>query len=89
MIAAHLNRVIFRCDLYQLYFVTPSATVRFPNKWISDDPDLTLFRPLLLLLAFSLGAMTNASAQTRDVAGSKDYPGIGRVRPQRHHQAIR
>jgi FimV-like protein len=38
----------------------------------------TLFRPIFLLLAFSLGAMTNASAQTRDVAGSKDYPGIGR-----------
>ena len=36
------------------------------------------FRPLLLLLAFSLGAMTSASAQTRDVAGAKDYPGIGR-----------
>ena len=38
----------------------------------------TLFRPILLLLALSLGAMTNASAQTRDVAGAKDYPGIGR-----------
>ena len=37
-----------------------------------------LFRPILLLLALSLGAMTNASAQTRDVAGAKDYPGIGR-----------
>ena len=38
----------------------------------------TLFRPILLLLAMSLGAMTNASAQTRDVVGAKDYPGIGR-----------
>ena len=38
----------------------------------------TLFRPILLLLALSLGAMTSASAQTRDVAGAKDYPGIGR-----------
>jgi hypothetical protein len=38
----------------------------------------TLFRPVLLLLAMSLGAMTNAAAQTRDVAGAKDYPGIGR-----------
>jgi hypothetical protein len=38
----------------------------------------TLFRPILLLLALSLGAMTNASAQTRDVVGAKDYPGIGR-----------
>ena len=37
-----------------------------------------LFRPILLLLALSLGAMTNASAQTRDVAGAKDYHGIGR-----------
>jgi hypothetical protein len=37
-----------------------------------------MFRPVLLLLAMSLGAMTNASAQTRDVAGARDYPGIGR-----------
>jgi OOP family OmpA-OmpF porin len=36
-----------------------------------------LFRPILLL-ALSLGAMANASAQTRDVVGAKDYPGIGR-----------
>ena len=38
----------------------------------------TLFRPIFLLLALSLGAMTNAAAQTRDVAGARDYPGIGR-----------
>ncbi|WKA29767.1 OmpA family protein [Bradyrhizobium roseum] len=38
----------------------------------------TLFKPILLLLAFSLGAMTSAAAQTRDVVGAKDYPGIGR-----------
>src|SRR3954463_2735676 len=38
----------------------------------------TMFRPVLLLLAMSLGAMTNAAAQTRDVAGARDYPGIGR-----------
>src|SRR6478752_1754419 len=38
----------------------------------------TMFRPVLLLLAMSLGTMTNASAQTRDVAGARDYPGIGR-----------
>ena len=38
----------------------------------------SLFRPILLLLALSLGAMANASAQTRDVAGARDYPGIGR-----------
>ena len=37
-----------------------------------------LFRPILLLLAMSFGAMTNATAQTRDVVGAKDYPGIGR-----------
>ena len=37
-----------------------------------------LLRPILLLLTFSLGAMTDASAQTRDVVGAKDYPGIGR-----------
>src|SRR4026209_1290339 len=38
----------------------------------------TMFRPVLLLRAMSLGAMTNASAQTSDVAGARDYPGIGR-----------
>src|SRR3954449_2732032 len=38
----------------------------------------TLFRPVLLLLAMSLGAITKAAAQTRDVAGARDYPGIGR-----------
>src|SRR6476469_2395200 len=38
----------------------------------------TMFRPVLLLLAMSLGTMTNAVAQTRDVAGARDYPGIGR-----------
>jgi OOP family OmpA-OmpF porin len=37
-----------------------------------------LLRLILLLLAMSLGAMTNAAAQTRDVIGAKDYPGIGR-----------
>ena len=36
-----------------------------------------LFRPILLLLALSFG-VTNAAAQTRDVAGARDYPGIGR-----------
>ena len=38
----------------------------------------SLFRPILLLLALSLGAATNATAQTRDVVGARDYPGIGR-----------
>src|SRR5262245_39052762 len=38
----------------------------------------TTFRPILLLVALSLGATTNASAQTRDLVGAKDYPGIGR-----------
>ena len=32
----------------------------------------------IALLAVSLGAITNAAAQTRDVAGAKDYPGVGR-----------
>jgi outer membrane protein OmpA-like peptidoglycan-associated protein len=36
-----------------------------------------IFRPLFLLLAVSFITAT-ASAQTRDVAGAKDYPGIGR-----------
>ena len=30
-----------------------------------------LFRPILLLLAMSFGAMTNATAQTRDVVGAR------------------
>ena len=36
-----------------------------------------LFTPLVLLLALSC-PMTDAAAQTRDVAGAKDFPGIGR-----------
>ena len=35
-------------------------------------------KPLLLLLVLFLHAPTAAAAQTRDVAGAKDYPGIGR-----------
>jgi OOP family OmpA-OmpF porin len=35
-------------------------------------------RSILLLIALSLGAATNAVAQTRDVAGARDFPGIGR-----------
>jgi OmpA-OmpF porin, OOP family len=39
-------------------------------------PLRTIFR-LLILIVLSF-VVTNASAQTRDVAGSRDYPGIGR-----------
>jgi OOP family OmpA-OmpF porin len=35
-------------------------------------------RSILLLIALSLGAATNAVAQARDVAGARDFPGIGR-----------
>ena len=35
-------------------------------------------RPLILLLALLLLAPTGAAAQTRDVAGARDFPGIGR-----------
>jgi outer membrane protein OmpA-like peptidoglycan-associated protein len=38
----------------------------------------TLLRPILLLLAVSFGIITSVTAQTRDVAGARDYPGIGR-----------
>lgn len=38
----------------------------------------TMLRPILLLLAVSLGTITGVTAQTRDVAGARDYPGIGR-----------
>ncbi|MDO8396569.1 MAG: OmpA family protein [Bradyrhizobium sp.] len=34
--------------------------------------------PLFLLLALCLLAPTGASAQTRDVAGARDFPGVGR-----------
>ena len=37
-----------------------------------------IIRPLLLLLALALLAPTGAAAQTRDVAGARDFPGIGR-----------
>jgi outer membrane protein OmpA-like peptidoglycan-associated protein len=35
-------------------------------------------KPLLVLIALALLAPASAFAQTRDVAGSKDFPGIGR-----------
>lgn len=38
----------------------------------------TWLRPILLLLAVSFGIITSVTAQTRDVAGARDYPGIGR-----------
>lgn len=42
-------------------------------------PSRRLLRPIFLLLALSLGVMTNAAAQTRDLApGARDYPGVGR-----------
>jgi OmpA-OmpF porin, OOP family len=37
-----------------------------------------ILKPLLVLTAFALAAPTAALAQARDVAGSKDFPGIGR-----------
>jgi OmpA-OmpF porin, OOP family len=37
-----------------------------------------LFTPLVLLVALSCQLPTQAGAQTRDVAGAKDFPGIGR-----------
>jgi OmpA-OmpF porin, OOP family len=40
-------------------------------------PSRKIFQPLVLLFALSLHA-TGAAAQTRDVAGAKDFPGIGR-----------
>src|SRR3954462_14358017 len=39
-------------------------------------PSRRRLKPLLLLIAFA--AATSAAAQTRDVAGARDYPGIGR-----------
>jgi outer membrane protein OmpA-like peptidoglycan-associated protein len=37
-----------------------------------------IFWPFALLLALIIHAPTGATAQTRDVAGAKDFPGIGR-----------
>lgn len=37
-----------------------------------------IIRPLLLLLALGLLAPAGAGAQTRDVAGARDFPGVGR-----------
>ena len=37
-----------------------------------------ILKPLLILLAISLFAPAATDAQTRDVAGSRDFPGIGR-----------
>jgi hypothetical protein len=78
MIAAHLNRVNSRRDPYASYFVPPLPSIVSRTNGFPMSLPHTLFRPIFLLLALSLGAMTNASAQTRDVAGAKDYPGIGR-----------
>jgi OOP family OmpA-OmpF porin len=41
-------------------------------------PAHDIIKPLLLLLALSFFVPTAALAQTRDVAGSRDFPGIGR-----------
>ena len=41
-------------------------------------PPRKIFRPFVLLLALALQAPTGAAAQTRDVAGARDFPGIGR-----------
>src|SRR5882757_8564679 len=78
MIAAHLNRVICRRDLYKSYFAPPLPSIVSRTNGFPMSLPRRLFRPVLLLLAMSFGAMTNASAQTRDVAGARDYPGIGR-----------
>src|SRR5215216_4742854 len=78
MIATNLNRLICRRDLYKSYFVLPLPSIIARTNGFPMNSPRTLFRPILLLLTLSLGAMTNASAQTRDVAGAKDYPGIGR-----------
>src|SRR6266545_4477383 len=78
MIATNLNRLICRRDLYKSYFVLPLPSIVSRTNGFPMSLPRTLFRPILLLLAMSLGAMTNASAQTRDVTGAKDYSGIGR-----------
>ena len=79
MIAAHLNRVIVPPrPLRVVLRSVPSPVDRSSNEWISHGLAAHLFGSLFLLLVLSLGAMTSAAAQTRDVAGARDYPGIGR-----------
>ncbi|MDP1867675.1 MAG: OmpA family protein [Bradyrhizobium sp.] len=41
-------------------------------------PPHPIIKPLFLLLALALLAPTGAAAQTRDVAGARDFPGVGR-----------
>jgi OmpA-OmpF porin, OOP family len=78
MIAAHLNRLICRRDLCKSTFVPSLPAIVSRTNGFPMNLPRTLFRPILLLLALSLGAMASAAAQTRDVVGAKDYPGIGR-----------
>src|SRR6266496_4071954 len=44
----------------------------------SKAPLHPIARPLILLLVLVLQAPNGAAAQTRDVAGARDFPGIGR-----------
>src|SRR4029078_13015975 len=80
MIAANLNRLTSRRDLYpsRTSFRTSAIDRFLKMNGFPMTSQQSLFRPILLLMALSLGAMMTASAQTRDVAGAKDYPGIGR-----------
>ena len=48
------------------------------SREFSDGFSAQIIRPLFLLLALALLAPTGAAAQTRDVAGARDFPGIGR-----------
>lgn len=41
-------------------------------------PPHPIIKPLFLLLALALLAPAGAAAQTRDVAGARDFPGVGR-----------
>jgi len=57
-----------------------------PCGFFTDDPSAQgLLKPLLLLITLSLGAATNAAAQTRDVAGARDFPASCRFGGSGHY----
>ena len=58
------------CTLISIFLEIPGIL-----RWLFRT---TIIRPLFLLLALALLAPTGAAAQTRDVAGARDFPGIGR-----------
>src|SRR5689334_20899884 len=58
-----------------------AADIRYSDCHFQEGFEMPMVRNMsrwLALLALSLHALSAAHAQTRDVAGAKDFPGIGR-----------